>query len=82
MGAGCKPAGLCLRWFESNTLHSVFISVLWAPQPTKGLPREPILDWLGFGFDGFSDFFWGRRLSGLDGFSGLFGLISVGWVTG
>ena len=21
MGAGCKPAGLCLRWFESNTLH-------------------------------------------------------------
>jgi hypothetical protein len=21
MGAGCKPAGFCLRWFESNTLH-------------------------------------------------------------
>jgi hypothetical protein len=21
MGAGCKPAGVCLRWFESNTLH-------------------------------------------------------------
>ena len=20
-GAGCKPAGLCLRWFKSNTLH-------------------------------------------------------------
>ncbi len=20
-GAGCKPAGLRLRWFESNTLH-------------------------------------------------------------
>jgi hypothetical protein len=23
MGAGCKPAGFCLRWFESNTLHQV-----------------------------------------------------------
>ena len=23
MGAGCKPAGFCLRWFESNTLHRV-----------------------------------------------------------
>ena len=21
MGAGCKPAGTSLRWFESNTLH-------------------------------------------------------------
>ena len=21
MGAGCKPAGVSLRWFESNTLH-------------------------------------------------------------
>ncbi len=22
MGAGCKPAGVSLRWFESNTLHN------------------------------------------------------------
>jgi hypothetical protein len=33
MGAGCKPAGFCLRWFESNTLHGYY--GVRAPQPAN-----------------------------------------------
>src|SRR4051812_1959406 len=29
MGAGCKPAGFCLRWFESNTLHQYWPGAGW-----------------------------------------------------
>ncbi len=34
MGAGCKPAGFCLRWFESNTLHKYF--------PVVGAPNHDL----------------------------------------
>ena len=33
-GAGCKPAGVSLRWFESNTLHP---GLNYRPQKTGGL---------------------------------------------
>ena len=33
-GAGCKPAGVSLRWFESNTLHP---GLQYRPQKTGGL---------------------------------------------
>ena len=26
-GTGCKPVGVCLRWFESNPLHQPFAAV-------------------------------------------------------
>ena len=32
MGADCKSAGLCLRWFKSNILHGAVTGPITTPQ--------------------------------------------------
>src|SRR5690606_15912574 len=39
-GAGCKPAGLCLRWFESSTLHSNVSQSSGAPTPLENVSQS------------------------------------------